>query len=67
MMLKKYRIILSLLSGVLLWLSWYPHGFTFLIFIAFVPLFILSDKLLEKKKGIAFWQGIWTSFPAFLN
>jgi len=66
MKLLKNKIVLSLISGLLLWFSWYPHGFTFLIFIAFVPLFILSDKLLEKKKGIAFWQGIWTSLPAFL-
>ncbi|MCL2434716.1 MAG: apolipoprotein N-acyltransferase [Lentimicrobiaceae bacterium] len=66
MVLKKNKIVLSLLSGVLLWLSWYPYGFTFLIFVAFVPLFILSDKLLERKKGIAFWQGIWSSFPAFI-
>jgi apolipoprotein N-acyltransferase len=62
----KNKIVLSILSGALLWLSWYPYGFTFLIFIAFVPLFFLSDKLLEKKKGVAFWQGIWASFPAFL-
>ena len=66
MMFKKNKIFLSLISGVLLWLSWYPYGFTFLIFIAFVPLFILSDRLLEKGKGIAFWQGIWSSFPAFV-
>ena len=66
MRLLKSKIFLSLHAGVLLWLSWYPYGFTFLIFVAFVPLFILSDKLLEKKKGIALWQGIWVSFPAFL-
>jgi apolipoprotein N-acyltransferase len=54
-----------MLSGVLLWLSWYPYGFSFIIFFAFVPLFILSDKLLEKKKRFTFWQGIWASFPAF--
>ena len=65
-MMKKNRIIYSLFSGLLLWLSWYPHGLPFLIFIAFLPLFILSDKLLEQKKGFAFWQGIWISFPAFL-
>jgi apolipoprotein N-acyltransferase len=58
--------LLILLSGLLLWASWYPHGFTFIIFLAFVPLFIVSDKLLEKKKGFAFWQGIWASFPALL-
>ena len=66
MQLLKNRLFLTLLSGVLLWVSWYPHGFTFIIFIAFVPLFLLSDKLLDKKKGFAFWQGLWTSFPAFL-
>ena len=60
------KLFFTLLSGVLLWISWYPHGFTFLIFFAFVPLFLLSDKLLEEKKGFVFWQGIWASFPAFL-
>jgi len=60
------KLFLSLLSGVLLWLSWYPHGFTFIIFFAFVPLFLLSDKLLEKQRGLVFWQGIWASFPTFL-
>ena len=63
---SKYNIIFSLLSGVLLFFSWYPHGFTFIIFIAFVPLFFLSDKLLERKKGFAFLQGILASFPAFV-
>jgi len=66
MALFKNRFFLTLLSGVLLWLSWYPYGFTFLIFIAFVPLFFLSDQLLEKKRGVTFWRGIWASFPAFL-
>jgi len=62
----KNPFILSLLSGVLLWLSWYPYGFVFTIFIAFVPLYSASDKLLKRNKGILFWQGIWVSFPAFL-
>jgi len=66
MNLLKNKIFLSLLSGVLLWLSWYPHGFTFLIFFAFVPLFFISDKLSEQKKGVAIWQGIRLSFPALL-
>jgi apolipoprotein N-acyltransferase len=66
MKLFKNRLFLAILSGVLLWLSWYPYGFTFLIFIALVPLLVLSDQLLEKKRGVALWQGIWASFPAFL-
>jgi len=66
MKILKNKIFLTFLSGILLWLSWYPHGFTFFIFIAFVPLFIVSDRFLEKREGFAFWQGIWSSFPAFL-
>ncbi|MCL2245660.1 MAG: apolipoprotein N-acyltransferase [Lentimicrobiaceae bacterium] len=66
MSLLKNKLFLSLLSGVLLWLSWYPHGCTVLIFIAFVPLFFVSDKLHERGKGWAFWQGVGFSFPAFL-
>ncbi|MDR2970978.1 MAG: apolipoprotein N-acyltransferase [Bacteroidales bacterium] len=66
MLQQKNKIFFSLISGVLLWLSWYPYGFTYLIFFAFVPLFVLSDRLIEKNKGFSFWQGIWFSFPAFL-
>jgi apolipoprotein N-acyltransferase len=64
--LLKNKLFLSLLSGVLLWLSWYPHGCTFFIFVAFVPLFFMSTQLIEKNKGLALWQGIWLSFPAFI-
>jgi apolipoprotein N-acyltransferase len=60
------KFFLSILSGVLLWASWYPHGFVYIIFIAFVPLFIVSTKLIEKGNCLAFWQGFWISFPAFL-
>jgi len=66
MSILKNKLFLSLLSGVLLWLSWYPYGFTFLIFVAFVPLFLVSDKLHERKKGLAFWQGVSFSFFTFL-
>jgi len=63
---RLYKLLLSLLSGALLWASWYPHGFTFIIFVAFVPVFFLSDQLLVQKRGFAFWQGLRVSFPAFL-
>jgi len=66
MKLRFKNLLISLLSGVLLWLSWFPHGFVFIIFFAFVPLFFLSDKILEEKKGFAFWQGVRIAFPAFL-
>jgi apolipoprotein N-acyltransferase len=66
MSLLKNKLFLSLLSGVLLWLSWYPHGFTFLIFIAFVPLLRVSDMLFGRGLGLGFWRALWFSFLAFL-
>jgi apolipoprotein N-acyltransferase len=66
MYLIKNKLFLSLLSGVLLCLSWYPCGFTFLIFIAFVPLFWVSEELHEQGKKFAFWRGLAFSFLAFL-
>jgi len=66
MFLLKNKWFLSFFSGVLLWLSWYPYGFTFLIFVAFIPLLRVSDILHESEKGFAFWQGVWFSFLAFL-
>jgi apolipoprotein N-acyltransferase len=64
--MKSYKLLLlSLLSGVLLWLSWIPIGISFLVFIAFVPLLFISDSLLSKKSRVPFWQGIIYSFPAF--
>lgn len=60
----KFR--LSLLAGILLWLSWYPIGIAIFIFIAFVPLFFVSAILLEEKVKFSFWNGLCYTFPAFL-
>ena len=44
------KIILSILSGLLLFLSWPPiDNFTFLIFISFVPLLIIESSLKDEK------------------
>ena len=44
------KIILSILSGLLLFLSWPPiENFTFLIFIAFVPLLVIESFLKDKQ------------------
>ncbi len=37
------KLFLSVLSGVMLSLSWPSYGFPFLIFFAFVPLFLIED------------------------
>ena len=46
--MKAKKLILALLSGLLLWLSWNPYGLPFLIFFAFVPLLVISDLLIGE-------------------
>jgi apolipoprotein N-acyltransferase len=48
------RWILTLVSGLLLSISWPVNGFPFLLFIAFVPILILNEKF-GKGKGGAFF------------
>ncbi len=48
----RHRLLLSLLSGVLFFLAWYPMPATPFIFIAFVPLLMVqADLQLHQKKG----------------
>lgn len=65
-MKKGYLYLLSILTGILLWLSWTPKGFPFLIFFAWVPLFFISEDLLKKEVKHPFWSGVWFSFISFL-
>lgn len=49
------KLILCLTSALLFILSWPPHGFPILIFLAFVPLFfILDNTQLSKRSKVAF-------------
>ena len=50
----KKPLLLSLLSGVLLTLSWPVSGFSFLIFVGLIPLFF-SDHIISKdnKKSVS--------------
>lgn len=59
------KLALSILSGLLFAFAWYPHGLTFLIFFAFVPLFSLSEISLQEGKRNAFGRGILLFYPAF--
>ena len=65
-MKKSHRYLLSTLSGILLFLSWPPHGFPLLAFFAFVPLFFVSDDLLEHETRVPFWRGLWHAYIALL-
>ena len=65
--MKWYKLILfSMVSGLLLTFSWYPPGLPFLIFFALIPMFLMSDHLLEKGSKVAFWKGLIFSYPGFL-
>lgn len=56
--MKGRKILLALISGLLLWLSWNPNGLPFLIFFSFVPLLVISDMLIgeghKHSSGLAF-------------
>ena len=63
-MKRSYRLLLSVLSGVLLSLAWlgFP-GWT--LFFAFLPLLILDNFFVEQKqnfKGVSFWGHAFLSF-----
>lgn len=45
-----YLLLLTVLSGVLLGLSWPPRQLTFVIFFAFVPLLLIVDEL--NREGV---------------
>ena len=59
------KLALSVLSGLMLALSWFPHGFAFLIFLALLPMLYLSDISLKEGKRNAFGRGILLFYPAF--
>lgn len=59
------KLALSVLSGMLLALPWYAHGFVFLVFFALIPLFSLSEISLREGKRNAFGRGILLFYPAF--
>ena len=60
-MKTKYLILLSILSGILLSISWPVNGFTPLIFIALVPLFFIQQYVGDTNKKGMFWYA-WLTF-----
>ena len=59
------KLALSVLTGLILSLAWYVRWAAFLIMLAFVPLFWLSDISLKEGKRNAFGRGILLFYPAF--
>ncbi len=46
---KWSSVFFAIFSGLLFWLAWPSKPFSFLIFIAFVPLLFIEDRLYENK------------------
>ena len=61
-MKKKTEILLSIMSGVLMWAAWPLRGWPGLMFIAWVPLLFLEGRISKGAKGNVFWF----SFSTFL-
>ena len=65
--MKWYKLLsLSIIGGLLLAFAWYPHGLPFLIFFAWIPLFFMSDALLERGGRAAFVKGWLYSWPGLM-
>ena len=60
-MKRIHLLLLSILSGVLLAISWPENGFNPIIFIGFVPLFFVQQHLGDNRKKGMFWYA-WLAF-----
>lgn len=61
-MKKNSQILLSLLSGLMLTIAWPVHGLPIFIFVAFVPLLMAEQHIIERGRGKMFLL----AFLAFL-
>ena len=49
---KRFRwLMLSAISGVLMWLGWCPHPFPVLLLFGFVPLLMLEKEITDQSTG----------------
>ncbi len=65
---QTHKLILSILTGMLLVLSWPARGFPFLIFFAFIPLLFLEDDINSLKHKVrirTFFLYTWLTFFIF--
>ncbi len=65
--LVKHPLILSLLSGILLTLSWPAiGGITFLVFLGFIPMLFMEQQLFEQREQYHSKRIFFISFIGFL-
>lgn len=60
------NILLSVFSGLLLWIAWPPNTYTtFLLFIGFVPMLIAMEDIIQSNYSRKGSKIFWTSFLGF--
>jgi len=65
-MRHKYIFLLSILSGILFSISWILFEVPFFMFIALIPLFVISDYLVKNKNHYHSFITVTYCFPSFL-
>ena len=55
------HLLLAILTGLLLSVAWPENGYTPLLFVAFVPLFFVQQRLGDTGKKGMFWYA-WLAF-----
>lgn len=64
--MHKSKLLLSILSGVLLGIAWPAHGFPYIIFFAFIPLFHIENETSKQTKKPILSLFIYSYISLFL-
>ncbi|MHC1706544.1 MAG: apolipoprotein N-acyltransferase [Bacteroidales bacterium] len=64
---KKYLLLLSLISALLLSLAWPANGFPLLLFIALIPLLFIEDELCDNKEKYHTYHILFFVYPGFFT
>ncbi|OIP04769.1 MAG: apolipoprotein N-acyltransferase [Bacteroidetes bacterium CG2_30_32_10] len=64
-MKKRKLLLLSILSGIIMFLGWPPYGFPILLFFGFVPLLFVEEELCSNKGKYAKTSIFLYSYLAF--
>ena len=64
---KRWLILLAILTGVLLAISWPARGFPGLLFIALIPLLFVEDYISRHPEKFYRFSAFFYSYPAFFT
>jgi len=66
--MKKYQLVLlSVLTGILLAAAWPLHGFTYLIFIALIPMLWIEDYITKNHNNYSKFSMFFIAYPGFFT